>query len=67
VIEKQTPPVLQNGEVSLKPWPSGTYSVKWFDTREGKFVREEKCTATDERLVLKAPVFSRDIACKISP
>ena len=41
---------------------SGRYTVRWFDPYTGNILAEETGEATDGRLLLKAPVWQRDLA-----
>ncbi|MGC8844202.1 MAG: hypothetical protein ACP5QS_09695, partial [bacterium] len=44
----------------------GEYRVEWFDTREGKIIKEEKILSTGGKLRLEVKGLVRDIAVKIS-
>jgi hypothetical protein len=67
VIEKRAPPEVRSAELELKGLPPGTYRVQWWDTREGKVIRDDRQTAQDGVLRFAAPVFARDVACKVLP
>jgi len=43
----------------------GEYRVQWFDTREGKIVKEERASSENGRMTLKVENLIRDIAVKI--
>ncbi len=65
VIEKKTPPEIPDATVDLQHWPAGAYRVQWWDTREGKVIREDQRTVQDGTLRLSAPAFARDVACQV--
>lgn len=48
------------------PRLTGRWQVSWFDTYRGEVVGTETITATDGRLVLAVPEFSRDLAAKLT-
>ncbi len=56
--------------VGLEP---GAYRIVWWDTHEGRAVREETArvaaagAAEPAALRLRVPAFSRDVACKVIP
>ena len=43
----------------------GSYAVQWWDTREGKVIKQESAKSASGPLKLAVPQFSRDIACKV--
>jgi len=54
------------GVMALLPAKAGhSYLVQWWDTWRGRIVSATTVTATKEGLVLKAPPFTGDIACKV--
>lgn len=65
VVEKSAPPLLEKIELDIQELPSGSYHIQWWDTREGKVVREEKAFVADGKLHLAAPAFTRNIASRI--
>jgi hypothetical protein len=67
VMEKQPPGPIEKAEIELKPWPDGPCSIQWWDTKEGQVIGDETRTAQNGSLRLAAPVFTRDVACKINP
>jgi hypothetical protein len=67
VIEKATPREIQGATVEIPGLAPGTYRVQWWDTRQGKTVKDEMATAPSGVLRTTAPAFARDIACKIVP
>ena len=44
----------------------GNYRIEWWGTWAGKVMRTEEATATEGRIVLRLPAFTRDVACKIT-
>ncbi|MCX7046764.1 MAG: hypothetical protein NTX50_14920 [Candidatus Sumerlaeota bacterium] len=43
----------------------GAYKIQWWDTQDGKIIQETNAISTAGVLKTAAPVFNRDIACKI--
>lgn len=66
VIEKRTPSEVQGVTVELKGLPEGAYRVEWWDTRDGRIIREERRKPETGTLRLTAPAFFRDVASKIT-
>jgi hypothetical protein len=64
-MEGATPAEITGAAVSIEGLKAGSYRVQWWDTREGKVVKEESATAGGTALRLGIPSFSRDIACKV--
>ena len=64
-VEGATPAEITGAAVSIEGLKAGSYRVQWWDTREGKVVKEESATAGGTALRLGIPSFSRDIACKV--
>ena len=67
VVERKAPVGMEALNVPLKDFPAGQYVVRWWDTREGTILREERVSARGGGLALPAPSFSRDIACRVVP
>jgi len=67
VIQKVTPAAINGATVEIKDLAPGAYRVQWWDTREGKVLREDKAAAQAGTVRLSVPAFDRDIACKIVP
>jgi hypothetical protein len=65
VTNKQEPGVLTGVRFELTPWPGGEAQVEWWDTRTGQVVASGKVGAGPGRVVLRAPEFSRDVACRV--
>jgi hypothetical protein len=49
-------------ELTVPNVVAGIYQAQWWDTRAGIVIRTDQVTAKDQRVVLQAPPFSRDIA-----
>ncbi len=67
VVEKKTPGEVRGATLEIRGLKSGPYRVVWWDTYQGKPLREEKVSATEDRLRVEVPALSRDVACKITP
>jgi len=65
VAEKATPAELVGLSVTVSGLEPGTYRCQWWDTYEGKVLKEEKPPVANRSLKLVAPGFARDIACKL--
>lgn len=59
------PSPLRGLTLRVKGLAAGSYRVQWWDTWEGKAIREEDGSAVDGALDLLVPPFDRDLACKI--
>lgn len=66
VLERAAPQEIRDAQLELKDLPPGNYRVVWWDTWEGKVIKEEKVVPIDGNLRLTAPPFTRDVACKIT-
>jgi hypothetical protein len=64
-MEGAAPAEVKGAAVSLEGLAPGAYRVQWWDTREGKVVKDEAAAAQAGAMRLVAPAFSRDIACKV--
>jgi hypothetical protein len=64
-MEKATPSEVKGASVTIQGLEPGAYRVQWWDTFEGKAVKEEAATAAERGLAIPVPAFSRDIACKV--
>ena len=67
VIRGAEPRVLPEIQLELRGLAAGNYRVRWWDTRAGKVIKDERAAATDRLLPLTAPRFTRDLAVKIVP
>ncbi len=67
VLEKQTASAVSNAQISLPNFAIGNYAIQWWDPHKGSVVRQETCEKKNASLLIVAPEFSRDLACRISP
>ncbi len=67
VMQQVTPTPISGATLEIKGLDPGAYRVQWWDTRQGKAVKEERLSPSAGILRLAAPTFDRDIACKIVP
>jgi hypothetical protein len=65
VIDKAIPTEIKGATLDIKSLVPGVYQVQWWHTYEGKIVKQENISLSEEVLRLSVPAFSRDIACKI--
>ncbi|MGD0092740.1 MAG: DUF5060 domain-containing protein [Planctomycetota bacterium] len=65
VIEKAVPAEVKDATVTVEGLEPGTYKVQWWDTQQGKTVKEETVQAAAGNATLAAPPFTRDVACKV--
>ena len=66
-VEKRLPSRITKATMEVKALPAPAYRVRWFDTRQGDVICEEKHSPDAGLLRLAVPEFDRDIACGISP
>jgi len=64
-LDGKKPAEVSGAMVTVPGLDPGAYRVEWWDTREGKVVKQEAATAAKEGLALHPPAFTRDIACKV--
>ncbi|MBC8868064.1 MAG: hypothetical protein H8E44_01535, partial [Planctomycetes bacterium] len=67
VIRKAKPARVEGAMIELRGLKDGNYRVLWWDTWEGRIVKEDSVASSDGGLRLAVPSFTRDIACKIVP
>jgi hypothetical protein len=67
VIEHVTPAPISGATLDIKDLAPGTYRVQWWDTSQGKTVKEERLSSSAGILRTDVPTFARDVACKIVP
>ncbi|MHC4404517.1 MAG: DUF5060 domain-containing protein [Planctomycetota bacterium] len=67
VIEKTVPEAIEGATVEIDGLAPAVYRVAWWDTWEGKTIKETKVAAPEGILRTTVPVFHRDVACKIVP
>ena len=65
VIDKKQPTQIKGATIEVQGLRPGSYRVQWWNTYEGKIIREERVSLANGALRVSVPPFSRDIACKI--
>jgi hypothetical protein len=65
VVEKTTPDTIQGAILAIQGLASGTYKIQWWDTQEGKALKQTTGSPTAGVLRLEIPAFTRDVACKV--
>jgi hypothetical protein len=65
VVEKQKPSEIKKAAVDIKGLELGNYLIEWWDTRNGRIIREDRVSIKTDFLHVLIPPFSQDIACKI--
>jgi hypothetical protein len=65
MAENKQPEPVADAIVEIRGLRSGTYRLEWWDTYEGRTIRTEQVSCTEDPLHIPVPSFSRDIACKI--
>jgi len=66
-MEKQQPRRVEDASLRVPTLRPGAYQVRWWDTREGNVIAEERAAAAEGGLRLGVPPFTEDIACQIQP
>ena len=64
-VEGAVPAEVKGAALTVEGLKPGPYAVQWWDTREGKVVKQDVAKASGGPLKLAVPPFSRDIACKV--
>lgn len=67
VVEKQKPPPIEGDRLRMPGLPEGSYAIDWWDTWEGRWVRQETVQVTGAQTELSIPGFGRDLALRIEP
>ena len=65
IAEKQQPEPVADAAIEIHGLRPGKYRLEWWDTYEGKIIRAEQVTCTEDRLQISVPSFSRDIALNL--
>jgi len=65
VVDKLKPSAIQGATVEIQGLAPGDYQVDWWDTWEGKSLKQDRAAPADGVLRLSVPPFSRDVACKV--
>jgi hypothetical protein len=65
VVDKKKPAPIAEAGIEMKGLRPGNYSLEWWDTHEGRVVRTEEVSCTQDSLQMRVPSFSGDIACKL--
>ncbi|MGC8886496.1 MAG: hypothetical protein ACP5MG_04995 [Verrucomicrobiia bacterium] len=64
MVEKKQIEKAQNISVILNDMESGDYSLSIFDTYNGNYISKTKLRCENKKLIIKLPVFEKDIAFK---
>ena len=65
-MEGVRPAEMKGASLRVEGLKAGAYRVRWWDTREGKVVREDTARAAAGAAVrLDVPAFTADVACKV--
>jgi hypothetical protein len=65
-MEGAVPAEVKGATLTVEGLKAGSYTVQWWDTREGKVVKQDAAkAAAGAALKIAVPPFSRDIACKV--
>jgi hypothetical protein len=67
ITERTMPKTLSGVTLELPDFPAGKYRAQWWDTTEGKALREVALALRDPGARVAIPDFSHDIALKIFP
>ncbi|MPY90088.1 MAG: DUF5060 domain-containing protein [Luteitalea sp.] len=67
VINQRPIPAVENGEVTLSGFQSGSYRIEYWDTYEGRITKTITGRAVQSALRIAVPALDRDIAMKIFP
>ena len=65
IVENKLPKPVTDAKIQIQGLRGRKYQIEWWDTYEGKTIRTEQVSYTDDSLRISVPSFSRDIACKI--
>lgn len=65
VTEKRTPTAVTGATFDLDDFPAGGCPVEWWDTRTGEVLGKASVQPDQGRLVLAAPEFTHDLACRV--
>lgn len=67
VTERQAAPERSGLTLQLGGFAASRFRIAWWDTRNGKVLREEAAQSVNGGLHLEAPTFTGDIACQVEP
>jgi hypothetical protein len=67
VIRKTKHAQVDSATIAIQGLKAGTYRVLWWDTWDGRIIKEDSVASSDGGLRMAVPSFTRDIACKIVP
>jgi len=65
VVDKKQPAPIADAGIEIQGLRPGNYSLEWWDTHQGKIVRTEEISFTQDPLHIRVPSFCGDIACKV--
>jgi hypothetical protein len=66
-VEGVQPTEIQGATVTVEGLRAGPHRLQWWDTKQGRVVKELVVNVAEGPLRLEAPTFTRDIACKVFP
>ena len=65
VVEKQKSSEIKEAAIDIKGLELADYLIEWWDTRNGRIIKEDRVSLKTDFLHVLIPPFSQDIACKI--
>lgn len=65
VAEKAPPGESKGVSLTVAGLPPGAYRVEWWNTADGTIIATSNARVSERSLLLKAPAFVGDIACKV--
>ena len=66
-VDKAAPPTINGASLRIQGLQTRKYRVQWWNTYEGRLVKEQDASPAGQGLLLSVPSFTRDIACKVAP
>ena len=65
VIEKRTPPLIENISIAVKGLATPKARIEWYDTRTGLVIRKDETPVLNHEIQTSPPSFIGDIAGKV--
>jgi len=66
VIDKAVPNEIKGAALEIENLSPGVYQIQWWDTYDGKMLKQQEISLSGKSLEIAMPDFSRDIACKVT-